>query len=666
MSKVEPFCLDSEFVDKYRTIPEPFHSNPVGHLTYHRTYSRLLPSGVREKWYQTVERVVNGTYRMQQRWITKASLGWKPIKAQRSAQEMYDRIFHLKFTPPGRGLWAMGSPLIEGKKLYATLNNCAFVSTNEMVGSDPTKPFIFLMDASMLGIGVGFDTRGAGCFTIQRPARPIQVFTIPDSREGWVESVERLLRSYFQGTSEYMFDYSKIRPRGEPIKNFGGTSSGPEPLRQLHKSLCAVLEARIGKTVNSRLIVDIMNLIGVCVVAGNVRRTAEIAFGEFGDQEYLNLKNFEANPERAPYAWTSNNTVFAPIGANYEEIARRICDNGEPGLAWLENMRLYGRMDDPADNADHRVMGGNPCLEQSLESYEMCCLVETFPSRCDNKDDFLRTLKFAYLYAKTVTLGKTHWPQTNRVMLRNRRIGCSLSGITHFISQHGLDTLRGWCEDGYRTVRHYDGIYSDWMAIPRSIKTTSIKPSGTVSLLAGLPPGMHFGMCSRYHERRINIPKTSEDILDALRRANIPIEQSVYDENSVLAVMPVDLGEGLRTEDQVSMWEQLSLAAFLQRYWSDNQVSCTIKFDRERDGADIARALDYFQYQLKGISFLAKSNIGHRQAPYTPIDAEAFATQKASIKELHFDNANVVDDAQPELFCDGDACLRAVPAVDSQ
>lgn len=72
----------------------------------------------------------------------------------------YDRIFNMKFLPPGRGLWAMGSPITEDRQLYAALNNCAFVSTSNL-RDGPARPFCFLMDAAMLGVGVGFDTAGA-------------------------------------------------------------------------------------------------------------------------------------------------------------------------------------------------------------------------------------------------------------------------------------------------------------------------------------------------------------------------------------------------------------------------------------------------------------------------------------------------------------------------
>ena len=299
----------------------------------------------------------------------------------------------------------------------------------------------------MLGVGVGFDTKGAGSFIIKGPSetRKSETYTIPDTREGWVDSLRMLLESYSHGTGRIDFDYSAIREAGVPIKGFGGESSGPQPLIDLHADIRRILDAEIGAPVSITSIVDIMNLIGKCVVAGNVRRTAEIVFGEADNDEYLDLKNYEVNPHRAEYGWTSNNSIFAELGMNYEPSAERVRLNGEPGYAWLENMKNFGRMADAPDFKDHRAMGGNPCLEQTLESHELCCLVETFPNNHDSLDDYLETLKYAYLYAKTVTLGQTHWPETNRVMLRNRRIGCSMSGIAQFVANRGVGQLEnGW------------------------------------------------------------------------------------------------------------------------------------------------------------------------------------------------------------------------------
>jgi len=602
------FVLSDNFVSKYKRKKPPFGFNGLGELVYMRTYSRIKENGKNERWWETVQRVVEGTYSMQKNWIDSHQLGWNPWQAQASAHEMYDRIFNMKFLPPGRGLWAMGTTITEERGLYAALNNCAFVST-KTIKDDYSKPFCFLMDASMLGVGVGFDTKGAGEIIVKgiNRDRTEEIYMIPDTREGWVESLRLLLESYFHGLPHIEFDYNQIRPAGAVIKGFGGVSSGHEPLKEVHDEIRNVLDDNSGEPITVTTIVDIMNLIGKCVVAGNVRRTAEIVFGDPYDDEYLDLKNYKVNPDREEYGWTSNNSIFAELGMDYTDVCKRINDNGEPGFAWLENMRKYSRMQNGGDDKDHRVAGGNPCLEQSLESYELCCLVETFPSNHEDLEDYKRTLKYAYLYAKTVTLGKTHWPDTNRVMLRNRRIGCSVSGVAQFITKHGMEELRTWLESGYNTIQDWDKQYSDWLAVPKSIKTTSVKPSGTVSLLVGATPGMHYPE-SRFYIRRMRLSKHSE-LLEPLRKANYKLEPAFGSEDTTMVVeVPVDVGEGIRTAAELSIWEQFSLAAFLQRHWADNQVSCTATFDPETEADELPHVLNYFQYRLKGISLLPRPN----------------------------------------------------------
>lgn len=649
----------SSFVARFAARSPPFGFNGLGELVYMRTYSRVKRDGAKEKWFETVERVVNGTFSMQKRWLLARELEWDERRTAELAQEMYARMFEMKFLPPGRGLWAMGSPITEERKLFAALNNCAFVSTEDLGRlASPAEPFCFLMDAAMLGVGVGFDTKGARHVTVQAPSAATSDasarFQIPDSREGWVESVRRLLNAYFLGHPRPQFDYALIRPAGAPIRGFGGVSSGPTSLMNLHVTIATLLDSAVGKPLAARGIVDLMNHIGVCVVSGNVRRTAEIAFGDYRDQEYVELKDYAKHPERAAFGWTSNNSIFADIGMDYGPITERIVQNGEPGFAWLANMRNFGRMNGVLDARDRNAAGGNPCLEQTLESYEMCCLVETFPAAHASLSDYVETLRFAYLYAKTVTLGQTHWPRTNRVMLRNRRVGCSMSGVTQFISKFGLHELQRWCDRGYDAIQQYDEEFSGAFAIPRSIKTTSVKPSGTVSLLAGATPGMHYPE-SRFYIRRMRLDIHS-DLVPALKRAGYDLEPAVEAPEATLVVsIPVDVGEGVRTLGQVSAWEQMALASFLQRYWADNQVSCTVTFDPEREGPQLAHALEYFQYQLKGISLLPRLPLGaYAQMPYEEIDEATYAQMQRRLKPLAFDTIQSTETVVhvPDKFCE--------------
>lgn len=678
--KSDSFVLSPSFVEPYQSMDPPFGFNGLGELVFYRTYSRIKPDGTNEEWWETCKRVVEGCYTMQKRHIMQYRLGWNERKAQKSAQEMYDRMFHMKFLPPGRGLWAMGAPVTDEKRLFASLNNCGFVSTED-INETLSEPFCFLMDMSMLGVGVGFDVKGAGKLQIKAPKNKKFILQIPDTREGWVDSLKLLLESYFFGGEMVEFDYSLIRKAGEPIKGFGGIASGPEPLIELHSAVREVLDAHIGSSLSIRGIVDIMNLIGKCVVAGNVRRTAEIVFGPPDNEEYLNLKNYRWDPEagkyvgpsadRADFGWTSNNSVFATVGMDYSKVAEKIAINGEPGLIWLDNVRKYGRLcerelvDKHRDRKnwerfwkDRRAAGGNPCNEQSLESFELCCLVETFPAKHESLEDYIKTLKVAYLYAKTVTLGQTHWEKTNRVLLRNRRIGCSISGVQQFIAERGIEEFRRWCEEGYEMLKHYDEIYSDWMAIPKSIKMTSVKPSGTVSLLAGATPGMHWPE-SLYYIRRVRLSKNSK-LVKPLMKAGYKVEPCIGQEDSTVVVeipVKIDSYNGkLKTVSEVSIWEQVSMAAFLQKYWADNQVSATITFDPKTESDQIERVLNYFQYDLKGISFLPRTEHGsYAQMPYQAITKEEYEELSKGLKPLKLGKV-MGEEVETEKYCSNDSC----------
>ena len=483
------FKLTEEFINQYKDREVPFGfrdagGNALGELVFIRTYSRKKDDGTKEKWFEVCERVINGMYSIQKDHCKENRLPWNDRKSHASAQEAFDRMFNLKWTPPGRGLWTMGSKMVMEGKNSAALQNCAFVSTRDLDKYDPGALFSWVMDALMLGVGVGFDVLGAEKdIEILKPKADETTFIIPDTREGWVESTRVLVNSFLTpNKSTQLFDYDLIRAYGEPIKGFGGTASGPKPLIEMHEKIRAVVGGRVGDKLDSRAIVDIVNLIGTCVVAGNVRRSATLAMGAPEDEVFSNLKNPEVYPDRNSYdpeapgwAWMSNNSIAAKVGTPYENYVDLIVDNGEPGFIWLDTTRNYGRTVDAPDGKDYRVMGFNPCAEQPLESYELCTLVEVHMNRHENKEDFLRTLKFAYLYGKTVTLLSTHWQQTNAIMQRNRRIGTSLTGIASFADTNGLPVLRQWQDEGYKKVREYDNQYSEWLCIRESIRATTVK-----------------------------------------------------------------------------------------------------------------------------------------------------------------------------------------------
>jgi adenosylcobalamin-dependent ribonucleoside-triphosphate reductase len=671
MSEVFSFRLSEEFVNKYNNTPAPFGfsdagSNSLGEITFIRTYSRVKEDGTKERWHEVCRRVIEGMYSVQKNHAKDNRLPWNDNKAQKSAQEAFQRMFELKWTPPGRGLWAFGTPMTMEKRNSASLQNCAMVSTRDIDRNDPGALFAWVMDALMLGIGVGFDTLGQDKqMSIYAPTEPASIYEIPDTREGWVESVRLLINSFLRQNQPIQeFNYDLIRPLGAPIKGFGGVASGPAPLIDLHTRIRNVIGSRAGEVLDSRAIVDIVNLIGTCVVSGNVRRSATLALGTPEDEGFINLKNPEVFPERNSYdpekpgwAWMSNNSISATVGTKYEDYVDLIADNGEPGFIWLDVARDYGRLKDAPDYKDSRIMGFNPCAEQPLESYALCTLVEVHLNRHESKEDFLKTLKFAYLYGKTVTLMPTHWQQTNGIMQRNRRIGTSLTGIASFADNSGLPALREWMDQGYEKIRHYDHKYSEWLCVRESVRVTTVKPSGSVSLLSGATPGVHWGPGGEFYLRAIRFGNT-DPMLHLFKAAGYKIEDDLVSANTSVVYFPVASGHK-RAEKQVSLFEKIGLAATAQKYWSDNGVSVTLSFDKETEKQFVAPALNMYEGQLKAVSFLPMGNKTYPQQPYTEISREQYNAYVGTIGKIDwsaiYDGKDNLD-AESEKYCSTDAC----------
>jgi adenosylcobalamin-dependent ribonucleoside-triphosphate reductase len=399
-------------------------------------------------------------------------------------------------------------------------------------------------------------------------------------------------------------------------------------------------------------------------VSGNVRRSAELLIGRLDDQDFLNLKNSERFPERNSYdssapgwGWMSNNSVETVVGADLSSIVEGISLNGEPGVLWMDMSRKYGRLADPPNNKDHRVAGYNPCAEQSLESYECCTLVETYLNRHDSLEDYKRTLKFAYLYAKTVTLLPTHWEETNAIMQRNRRIGASMSGVANFADRVGVPALREWMDQGYKTIQRYDNVYSEWLGIRESIKMTTVKPSGTVSILAGESPGVHWTPGGKYFNRTIRF-SNEDPMLPLFRMANYRVEPASESPNTTSVVYFPIKSDAERAEKDVTIFEKMSLAATAQRYWSDNSVSVTISFNKDTEAEHVGTVLHMYDGQLKTVSFLPSGNDTYPQMPYTQITEEEYTEASTSLFPIDLTGvyAGMAADAIGERYCTTDSC----------
>jgi len=691
------FALDPDFLRSYEGRQPEWGFNGLGYIVFKRTYARDLPDGRTEEFWQTLSRVIGGAFSVLAQHLENNNRNFSPERAQRKAQEMFQRAWDFKWLPPGRGLWVMGSPIIEAKGCVAA-NNCAFHSTKN-IDQEFSYPFCTTMDFLMLGAGVGFDTRGAGKVSITQPRMSDEAFVVEDSREGWIEALCVTLEAYVgRGLLPNGYDVSRVRPRGAPLKTFGGTSSGPGPLIEMLASVRAILDENKGYAIKSTTIVDLMNVIGRCVVAGNIRRSSQIALGDASDQAFVSLKspqdladleaaeeNFRSRLEEASFLsveeariktsldhvrsmirkhpvnqwrWASNNSLFVGPDVKFKGLAKQTAINGEPGYLWLDNIRKYGRLCDPPTWDDMAVDGTNPCGEISLEDGEMCNVVENFPARHEDICDFKRTLKMSYLYGKIVSLIPAHNARTGAVMAKNRRIGNSLAGVFAWYEKVGRREAVRWMDEGYRMIRELDTEYSEWMGVARSIKRTTVKPGGSTPILASQEGGMRVAQ-SKYYMRTVRMLEDSP-LVKACERSGYRVEKDRVTPNTSVVYFPCrsDGGEDARTLKDVSLWEQASIFTDLQTYWSDNQVSATLMV-KPHEKNQIERVLEHYADRWKSVSFLPEQDHGYEQAPYIECTEEEYNEAAGKLSPI---NLTISVHDTDEKYCDGDRCV--IPSKD--
>jgi len=375
--------------------------------------------------------------------------------------------------------------------------------------------------------------------------------------------------------------------------------------------------------------------------------------GSPNDNEFLDLKDYEKNPDRADIGWLSNNTAILKSTEDFEylpAIAERIRNNGEPGIMNLINVQKYGRY---GKEANDKAWLANPCSEIPLESFELCNLAEVFPTNCKNEEEFYEVLKYATFYTSTVSLLPTHKPETNAVVFRNRRIGISLSGVADLLDDIGSTQMTKRLRNGYKIVKEENERLAQEAGIPPAIRITTVKPSGTISQLAGVSSGMHFPTF-KYAIRRIRVGQATP-IHDVLKNAGIPNEEDKYSKGTTIFEFPIDQGK-TRKATEVSAWEQFSLLAMLQREWSDNMVSCSIYFNKETEANQIEQMLAQFAPIIKSVSMLPHSEDGaYEQMPYEGITKEKYNELLAKIPVIDWSNFGD-SDGMEEQFCSNGSC----------
>jgi adenosylcobalamin-dependent ribonucleoside-triphosphate reductase len=619
------------------TIETPWSS--IGYITYKRTYARRLNEGdansATEEFKDTVGRVVDAA---------NNQLGCGFDAEEQARLEKY--LLELKGTVAGRFLWQLGTSTVDRLGL-ASLQNCAFT-----VVDDPVRPFTWAMDLLMLGSGVGYNIQRKNVdklpvvnINFTKPERLDSTdadFIVPDSREGWVKLLGKTLKAAFLSDKPGSFSYStiNIRGKGAPIKGFGGTASGAEILCQGIDQISDVLSKRKGKKIRPVDALDIMNIIGSIVVAGNVRRSAQIAIGDPDDVEYLLAKRWDMGNIPSWRAMSNNSVVCNDINDLHEYFWDGYEGKGEPyGLINLRLSRKEGRLGDTA-YPDPDVQGYNPCAEQSLANFETCCLAEIYLPNVTSFDEFVDIATLLYRINKHSLNLPCHLPETEAIVHKNMRMGI---GVTGYLQ--ATEEQKGWLAEAYKKLRTYDQWYSAKNEFNKSIKLTTVKPSGTLSLLPGVTPGAHPGY-SQHMIRRIRIA-SNHALVDVCRQNGYDVEYQMNfdgseDHSTVVVSFPFAFPEGTRLAAEMTAIDQLEVVKRLQKDWSDNSVSCTIYY-RKEELPEIRKYLKKnYKNNHKSLSFLLHSEHGFKQAPLEEISKEEYEALVARTTLItHIDEANI-------------------------
>lgn len=651
---MEPI-LSQSFIDSYRTVTPPFGFNGLGFIVYKRTYSRIKDDGTNEEWYETVARCVNGAQ--------KIGAGYTKDEAER----LYDHVFNLRCNFAGRMLWQLGTPTVD--KLCAnSLLNCWFATINE------PKAFLFLFENLMLGGGVGFSVRREDVHELPRVKKGVTIthqatkdadFIVPDSRQGWVKLLSKVLDAYYVTGKSFTYSTILVRGAGEKISGFGGTASGPQILIEGIEKIAGILKSREEKKLRSIDALDICNAIGSVVVAGNVRRSAEIALGDPDDYLYLRAKNWSLGNVPNHRAM-SNNTIYAD---SFEHISDEIwsngyvtdphtgCAKGEPyGFFNLPLSQKYGRIKDgsmkdseiyPEDRDN--CSGTNPCGEISLSSYECCNLSELYLNNIASKEQLIDCATLLYKTQKAIAAMPFLHEETNSIVHRNMRLGLGVTGVCQ-----SLDKV-DWLDDCYVALRAFDAQWSKQRGWPRSIKLTTIKPSGTLSLLGGATPGVHPAY-SQFYIRRVRMG-SGDKLVKQCRDAGYHVEyvrdfDGKEKRDTVVVEFPCKTPEGAILAKDMPVLKQLDMVAKLQSIWSDNAVSVTAYYEPDELPALKAWMKENYEKKVKSVSFLLRDKHGFQQAPYEEIAEAQYLEKIAHVKPLVQISGGVLDGVE----CAGGAC----------
>ncbi len=568
-------------------------------------------------------------------------------KLEQSIREVYERsVRPRKVLPSMRSLQFAGKAI---ERNPSRIYNCAYLPIED------TRAFSEIMFLLLGGTGVGYSVQYRHVDKLPivvGPSRSSRRYIVGDSIEGWADAVRVLVESYFYGKRKVIFDYTEIRPKGTELVVSGGKAPGPEPLRECLGRIERVLELTIGRRLRPIEAHDIACYEADAVLAGGIRRAAMISLFSYNDEEMINAKSgnwWEANPQRG----RANNSVVLlrdkTTRAQFDELWRRVRASGagEPGFYWTNNLDW----------------GTNPCCEIALRPYQFCNLTEINTSDITDQVDFNQRARDA-AFLGTLQAGYTAfhylrpiWQSTTE---EDALIGVGMTGIASGAIEHLNE------EEAAHVASDTNFIVAATIGIKPASRVTTVKPSGTSSLVVGSSSGIH-GWHAPYYLRRLRFGK-DEDIYKYIKRVLPELVEDEYFRPESQAV--VGIPQKAPREATFRNESALSLLERTKRYnlnWvknghregdNTNNVSVTVSI-KEHEWDEVGEWMYENKDTYNGISVLPYDGGSYKQTPFEDITQSKYEELFQLLADIDLSMVKEAEDNTDltgEAACAGGAC----------
>ena len=557
----------------------------------------------------------------------------------------YQFVYDKKVLPSMRSLQFGGRPIeVANNRIY----NCAFLPIDD---ADAFSELMFLL---LGGTGGGYSVQSIWVDKLPPvigPTAEPRRFLVGDSIEGWADAIKVLVEAYFRGKQKPIFDYRDIREKGAALITTGGKAPGPEPLAQCIKLLAKKLDQAQGRKLRPIEVHDICCIIADAVLAGGIRRAALISLFDRDDQEMLNSKS-GAWWEDAPYRARANNSAVLPRGKvsrdEFYDLMRIVQASGagEPGVYWTSN----------------EEWGTNPCCEIGLRPFQFCNLCEVNASDVTDQADLNARSRAAALIG-TLQAGYTDfhylrpiWKETTE---KDALIGVGMTGI-------GSGAVLGLnLRQAADQVVEENRRVADLLGINPAARTTTVKPSGTSSLVLGSSSGIH-AWHNNYYVRRMRVGKDEALYHYMLQAMPELVEDDVFNPKGAVLSFPQAAPRGaiLRSESPTELLDRVRL---FNLDWvrhghvdGDNthNVSCTISL-KDDEWTECVDWMWCNRNEYNGISVLPYDGGSYVQAPFEDITEGHYYELEKHLKAINLDEVKEdVDntDLAGEAACAGGVC----------